>query len=111
MTFLLGPGVVPALNALLLAPILYRARLVPRILPIVGLIGVPLLLASSAATLFSANGQVSALSFVLGLPIAVWEFALGIWMIVKGFSTAAPVDVRRSSGTTADAGHSSVVPA
>jgi hypothetical protein len=71
VTFLLGPGVVPALNALLLAPILYRARLVPRILPIVGLIGVPLLLASSAATLFGTNGQISALSFVLGLPIAV----------------------------------------
>src|SRR6185312_3932879 len=30
VTFLLGPSVVPALNALLLAPILYRARLVPR---------------------------------------------------------------------------------
>ena len=77
------------------------------------MIGVPLLLASSAATptLFGTNGQISALSFVLGLPIAVWEFALGIWMIVKGFSTAGPVDVRRSSGTTADAGHSSVVPA
>ena len=48
-TFLLGPGIVPALNALLLAPILYRARLVPRILPLVGLVGAPLLLASPMA--------------------------------------------------------------
>jgi hypothetical protein len=90
VTFLLGPGVVPALNALLLAPILYRARLVPRILPIIGLIGVPLLLASSSATLFAANPQVSGLSFLLGLPIAVWELSLGIWMIIKGFNTATP---------------------
>jgi len=29
VTFLLGPGVVPALSALLLAPILFRARLCP----------------------------------------------------------------------------------
>ena len=103
VTFLLGPGVVPALSALLLAPILFRARLVPRILPIIGLIGVPLLLASSAATLFSTNGQISALSFVLGLPIAVWEFALGIWMIVKGFRPAAPAEgLVESSGCTDD---------
>ena len=46
VTFLLGPGVVPALNALILAPILYRNRLVPLILPIIGLSGAPLLLAS-----------------------------------------------------------------
>jgi hypothetical protein len=111
VTFLLSPGVVPALNALLLAPILYRARLVPRILPIVGLIGVPLLLASSAATLFSTNGQVSGLSFLLGLFIAAWELLLGIWMTVKGFSSATPVGVQRSAGTSTDAGHPSVLPA
>jgi hypothetical protein len=111
VTFLLGPGVVPALNALLLAPILYRARLVPRILPIVGLIGAPLLLASSATTLFSTNEQVSALSFLLGLPIAAWELALGIWMIVKGFSPATPADVQHSSGTVTDAGQRTLLPA
>jgi hypothetical protein len=110
-TFLLGPGVVPALNALLLAPILCRARLVPRILPIVGLIGAPLLLASSATTLFSTNEQVSGLSFLLSLPIAAWELTLGIWMILKGFNPATPADVQRSSGTVTDARHSSVLPA
>lgn len=94
VTFLLGPGVVPALNALILAPILYRNRLVPRILPIIGLIGAPLLLASSAATLFGANAQISGLSFLLGLPIACWELSLGIWMIIKGFNSAFPGGLR-----------------
>lgn len=96
-TFLLGPGVVPAINALLLAPILYRSRLVPRILPLLGLVGAPLLLASSAATLFSTNEQISGLSALLGLPIAAWELALGIWMIVKGFS---PAPTTASHGST-----------
>jgi len=85
-TFLLGPGVVPAVNALLLAPILYRSRLVPRIMPVVGLIGAPLLLASTLATMFGAYEQMSTPAAVLGLPIATWELSLGIWMIVKGFN-------------------------
>jgi hypothetical protein len=84
-TFLLGPGVVPAVNALLLAPILYRSRLVPRIMPVIGLIGAPLLLASTLATMFGAYEQMSTPAAVLGLPIATWELSLGIWMIVKGF--------------------------
>ena len=85
-TFLLGPGVVPAVNALLLAPILYRSRLVPRIMPVIGLIGAPLLLASTLATMFGAYEQMSTPAAVLGLPIATWELSLGIWMIVKGFN-------------------------
>ena len=40
-TFLLGPGVMPAFNALLLGYVLYRSRLVPRLIPAVGLIGAP----------------------------------------------------------------------
>ena len=35
--FLLGQSLMPALNALLLGSLLYRSRLVPRILPLVGL--------------------------------------------------------------------------
>jgi len=83
VTFLLGPGVV---NALLLAPILYRSRLVPRIMPVIGLVGAPLLLASTIATMFGAYEQMSTPAAVLGLPIATWELSLGIWMIVKGFN-------------------------
>jgi hypothetical protein len=82
---LLGQGLIPAVNALLLGSLLYRSRLVPRILPVLGFIGAPLLAASFTATLFDAWGQVSALSLFLTIPIAVWEFSLGVYLIVKGF--------------------------
>ena len=39
VTFLVGPGVMPGLNALLLGYVLYRSRLVPRAIPAMGLIG------------------------------------------------------------------------
>jgi len=84
-TTLLGQGFLPAVNALLLGSLLYRSRLVPRIIPLVGLIGAPLLAASAAATLFGLKEQVSALSAIAALPIALWEFSLGVYLVVKGF--------------------------
>lgn len=91
-SFLLGPGIMAAVNALLFATILYQFRLVPRWMPTLGLIGAPLLLASSAATLFGAWEQVSAPSILLALPIAIWEFSVGVYMTVKGFRTPPATD-------------------
>jgi hypothetical protein len=88
-TFLLGPGLMPALNALCIGSVMYRSRLLPRWIPTLGLIGAPLLLISTTATLFGAWDQVSAPSALLTLPIAVWEFAFGAYMIVKGFRPTA----------------------
>ena len=83
--FLLGGSLMPALNAVLLGTLLYRARLVPRVLPLLGLIGAPLLLAADLAVLFDLIGRTSTPALVTALPIALWEFSLGVWLIVKGF--------------------------
>jgi len=91
-TFLLGPGVMASVNAFFLATVMYRSGLVPRIIPTIGLVGAPLLLASSAATLFGLHDQVSGTSLIATIPIATWEFSLGVWMTVKGFKTARPTD-------------------
>ena len=88
-TFLFGPGLMPVLNAVLFGTLLYRSRLVPRIIPTVGLIGAPLLFAAFIANLFGAFDQVSAASFLLTLPIAAWELSVGIWMTFKGFRPEA----------------------
>lgn len=84
-TFLLGQSLLPAVNALLLGSLLYQSRLVPRVLPLLGFIGVPLLLASTTTTLFGITERVSAWSALAALPIALWELSLGIWLITKGF--------------------------
>jgi hypothetical protein len=87
-TFLLGQSFLPAVNALLLGYLLYRSRLVPRILPIVGLLGAPLLVASDVAVLFGLIGATSPTAGLAALPIALWEFSLGVWLVVKGFRPA-----------------------
>jgi hypothetical protein len=100
-SFLLGPGIMPAVNALCLATVLYRFRLVPRVIPTIGLVGAPLLLASSMATLFGALDQVSSTAAVMALPIAAWELAVGVWLTLKGFTSAA---AERSSAPVDAAG-------
>jgi hypothetical protein len=87
-SFLMGPGVMPALNALCFATVMYQSRLVPRWIPTVGLVGAPLLIASSTASLFGAWDQVSSTAMLFALPIATWELSVGIYMAVKGFRTA-----------------------
>ena len=85
-TMLLGQTLMPCINALLLGSLMYRSRLVPRIIPIVGLIGAPLLLAAVIATLFGGGiGHVSAFQAIATIPVAAWEFSLGVWLVVKGF--------------------------
>jgi hypothetical protein len=86
-TFLLGPGLAASINALCFATILRRTGLVPRWMPTLGLIGAPLLAASSTVTLFGGWDQVSSAGLLMALPIAVWEFSVGVYMTVKGFRT------------------------
>jgi hypothetical protein len=90
-TFLLGPGFVPGLNAVLLGYVIYRSRLVPRAIPALGLIGAPLFLVSASASILGFNEQVSVLSGIAVIPIALWELSLGLWLTFKGFNPSAPI--------------------
>jgi hypothetical protein len=68
-TFLLGPGFCVGVgNGLLLGYLMYRSGLVPRRMALLGLIGGPLIFASSTAVLFGAYEQTDAAHFVLSLP-------------------------------------------
>jgi hypothetical protein len=100
-TFLLGPGLMAVVNALCLATVLYRSRLVPRIIPTIGLVGAPILLGSFVATLFGVYDQVSTPALFAALPIAVWEFSLGVWLTVKGFTDSTSTDRSRSTSEPA----------
>ncbi len=88
-TFGFGPGFVPAVNALLLGYVLYRSRLVPRIIPLVGLIGAPLLASSTLGIMLGVNHEGSVWQAVATVPIFLWELSVGLWMLVKGFDSDA----------------------
>jgi Domain of unknown function (DUF4386) len=88
-TFLLSQSLIPAFNALFLGYVMYRSGLVPRILPILGLVGAPLLLASDVAIFFGLYDRMAPVAVLTALPIAVWELSLGVYLTVKGFRPAA----------------------
>ena len=84
-TFLFGPSLAIGVNTLLLAYLMYRSRLVPRIIPVLGLIGGPVIFASGTAELFGLFQQVSVWGAIAAIPVTAWELSLAVWMIVKGF--------------------------
>ncbi|MCY1139926.1 DUF4386 domain-containing protein [Actinoplanes sp. Pm04-4] len=84
--FIVSQGLIPAVSAVLLGSLLYQTRLVPRVLPVLGLIAAPLVAASVGGVLFGAWDRMSPVVAIAALPIAVWEFSLGVRLVVKGFS-------------------------
>jgi len=84
-TFLLGPGFAIGVNTLLLAYLMYRSQLVPRWIARIGLVGGPLIFASSTAILLGAYEQLDPIAGALALPVFAWEMSLAVYLIVKGF--------------------------
>ena len=88
-TFLLGPSYVCGTNTVLIAYLMYRSGLVPRFIPVLGLIGGPLVFASGAAQMFGLFEQVSVWAAIAALPIFAWEVSLALYLILKGFRPSA----------------------
>jgi hypothetical protein len=101
-TFLLGQSLMPVVNAAFLGYVMYRSGLVPRAIPMIGLIGAPLLLASDLAIFAGLYEQGTGLAGLAALPIAAWEFSLGVWLVVKGFKLS-PIAVALESNSNGGA--------
>ncbi len=95
--FLIGQTLMPATNAILLGFLMYRSRLVPRIIPTLGLIGGALMISSVLGQIIGINEQISAWSLIALLPIFVWELSLGLYMAIKGFRKDAPLMVEAAA--------------
>ena len=84
-TVLVSQSLMPVFCDLLLGYLLYRSGLVPRVLPIIAVVGAPLQLASCIAIFVGAYSSSSPLAALAALPVAVFEFGFGVYLIVKGF--------------------------
>src|SRR5450756_1736105 len=97
--FLVGQSLMPAVNAVLLGTLLYRSGLVPRVLPVIGLIGAPLHLTAVVLTMFGVVDRVGTVPKLAVIPIAVWELSLGVYLVVKGFKPCPITDAIREEAT------------
>jgi hypothetical protein len=105
--FLFGPGLVVGFgNGLMLGYLMYRSGLVPRRMPMLGLIGGPMLIISFVLILFGVYENGSGPSFLMALPEIVWEASLGIYAAWKGFRPSpitGTVDLREETTTPSPA--------
>lgn len=72
--------IVLGLGSLLLCHVLYRSRLIPRLLSVIGFIGYAALLASGCLRILGQE-----IGSVLYVPGAIFEIVFPVWIIVKGF--------------------------
>lgn len=84
-TFFFAQSFIPAVNGLLLGTLMYQSRLVPRWLPTLGLFGAALLVACWFGVLVGLIDAISPVAALAALPIAVWEFSLGVYLTFWGF--------------------------
>ncbi len=73
-----------ALGALPLCILLVRTRLIPRSLAAWGVIGYVILMTGAIAELFGVH-----IGLILSIPGGLFEVALGVWLLARGFSAAA----------------------
>jgi hypothetical protein len=72
------------ISGLMLCYTLYKARLVPRLLAIWGLLGYAIIFVGMISEIMG-----SGLGLASSLPGGLWEVFIGGWLIVKGFSAPA----------------------
>jgi hypothetical protein len=91
--FLLGQSFMPAIDDLLLGFLLFQSRLIPRGLAVIGIIGGPILLLGYLAAMFGLVGQHAPIAGLSALPVAVFEFSLGLWLTFRGFNPTAATEL------------------
>jgi hypothetical protein len=102
-TALLGPQFCAGLgNGILLGSLMWRSRLLPRPMVMIGLVGGPLALVAGVGVLLGAWDINSGFPVLITAPEAIWELSLSVWLLVKGFRpspilTGSAVDVSPAS--------------
>jgi hypothetical protein len=99
-TSMLGPLFFLGFNTLMYSSLLYKSRLIPRPLAVLGLSGATLVLVYAMLVTFGVAVQGSDLFMLLAMPIAVYEMILAVWLIVKGFNPTAIVSGTATTATS-----------
>ncbi|MGM0879659.1 MAG: DUF4386 domain-containing protein [Bacillota bacterium] len=77
---------VLSLGSLIFCYLLYKTKLIPRFISVIGLIGYAALFASGCSAIFGYD-----IGTILYIPGALFEIIFPIWLIVKGFNSTAIV--------------------
>lgn len=87
-TFLLGPNLALGPSTLMMSYLLYKSKLVPGFIYILGLIGGTLIISCGLLVMFGVFPQISVGSGILAIPVFLYEMTLAVWLISKGFNSS-----------------------
>lgn len=77
-----------SLGGAILALLLYRSRLVPRSIAVLGVVGYPVLLAGTILAMFNVTDVTKGVGVLALVPGGLFELILPIWLLAKGFTDA-----------------------
>lgn len=83
-----------AIGSLPFCYLLYQVKLVPRLIPVLGLIGYPALLILMLVEIYAFSVRPDL--YILYLPGGLFEIGLALWFIIKGFDASAVVSENHS---------------
>ncbi len=85
-TFLYGPNLVLGPSTLITSYILYKSKIVPRYISILGIVGGPLISICAILVMFGIFIQISVIGALFAIPVFLYEMSLAIWLIINGFN-------------------------
>jgi hypothetical protein len=80
---------ITSVGGTFLAVLLYRSRLVPRSIAILGVVGYPVLLVGSSLAMLGLADVTKGAGLVTLVPGGLFELILPIWLLAKGFNAPA----------------------
>jgi len=87
-TFLFGPNLALGPGTLMVSYILYKSKLVPRFIYVLGLVGGPLIFICAMLVMFGVFPQISVWGALLAIPVFAFEMTLAVRLIGKGFNSS-----------------------
>ncbi|HZV69204.1 MAG TPA: DUF4386 domain-containing protein [Saprospiraceae bacterium] len=84
-TFAFGPNIALGPSTFMTGYLLYKSKLVPRFISILGLVGGPFIFTCGILVVFGVFLQVSLWGVLLAIPVFLYEMSLAVWLLVKGF--------------------------
>lgn len=94
-TFLFGPNIVLGPSTFMTGYLLYRSKLVPGFISVLGMVAGPLVSASGIMAMFGIYAQVSVTGALTCLPVFLYEMLLAFWLIAKGFRQADKIQATK----------------
>jgi hypothetical protein len=85
-SFILGPNFMLGVNTFMYSYVFFTSGLLPKKIAIFGIFAAIMIFVTSILELFGIILQVSAVGFLLAVPIFFYEMTVAVWLIRKGFN-------------------------